>query len=466
MSMGSRLIRRNWRWVREVRPTMGLAFPIMAGMLAQMLMGLADTVMVGRVGVVPLAAAAFVNAMAHLPLVFGIGLLSSISVLGAQAFGAQRSRDAGEVLRHGLVMATAAGAVTALSLAALRPHLHRFGQPPEVVEAAGPYLILFGASLFPALVGHGLKQFSEAMNRPWAPNFIMLGGVLLNVFLNWILIYGNWGAPALGLEGAGWATLIARSVMALGLLLYVTGALVLQAFQPVRWCAALDPQWWRGLLRLGWPAGAQHFLEVSAFVFAALMMGWVSADAIAAHQIAITCAATTFMFPLGIALAACIRVGHAWGAGQRARLRRIGFVGIALAALVMGCFALLLAVAGEPIARLFVGSPGVVALAAQLLLVAAVFQVADGVQVAALCALRGVTDVRVPALIAVLSYWLVAVPMAYALAFPGKQGAVGIWIGLATGLGAAALALAWRFHWQTRPAVSASRILGAAKVPA
>jgi len=200
------------------------------------------------------------------------------------------------------------------------------------------------------------------------------------------------------------------------------------------------------LLGLGWPVATQHLLEVSAFVFAALMMGWLSAEAIAAHQIAITCAATSFMFPLGIGMAVCIRVGHAWGAGQFTRMRRIGFVGLGLAGAIMASFGLMFVAAGEPLARLFVASPPVVSLAAQLLLVAAVFQIADGLQVVAISALRGLTDVRVPALIAALSYWIIAVPLAYALAFPGQRGALGIWIGLATGLGAAAVGLSWRFH--------------------
>lgn len=448
--MRLRLARTLRYWTREVRPTWALALPIMAGMLAHMLMGLADTIMVGRLGVLPLAASAFVNAIAHLPLVFSIGLLSSVAVLTSQAFGARQATEAGEVLRHGLLVAIGAGALTAVGLASLRPFLDFFGQPPEVIAASGTYLVLFGASLLPALVAQACKQFSESLNRPWMPTFIMLGGVLLNVLLNWILIYGNWGAPALGLEGAGWATLMARLVMAVCLVGYVVHALALRAFQPVRWSAALNRERFQRLLSLGWPVAAQHLLEVGAFVFAALMMGWISTHAIAAHQIAITCAATTFMFPLGIGMAVCIRVGHAWGAGQYARMRRIGFVGLGLAGGIMGLFGVMFVLAGGLLARLFVASPVVVQLTVKLLLVAALFQVADGLQIAAISALRGLADVRVPALIAALAYWIIAVPLGYALAFPAQQGAVGIWIGLAAGLGAAAFGLTWRFHLKSR----------------
>lgn len=224
----------------------------------------------------------------------------------------------------------------------------------------------------------------------------------------------------------------------------------LQAFQPVRWRAALSRKRFQRLLNLGWPVAAQHLLEVSAFVFAALMMGWIGAEAIASHQIAITCAATTFMLPLGLGLAVCIRVGHAWGAGHYNRMRRIGFVGLGMAASIMALFGVLFVVAAQPLARLFVTSPEVVHLTAQLLLVAALFQIADGVQVVAISALRGLTDVRVPAVIAALAYWIIAVPLGYALAFLAKWGAVGIWTGLAIGLGAAAVGLSWRFHRKSR----------------
>ena len=442
---------------REVRPTLTLALPIMAGMVSQMLMGLADTIMVGRVGVVPLAAASFVNAVAHLPLVFGLGLLSSIAVLTSQAYGAKKPAEAGEILRHGLIVSVLMGLAAALSMFALHPFLGHLGQQPEVVTEAGDFLLLFGASLFPALVAHGCKQFAEALKHPWAPTFVMLGGVLLNVFLNWILIYGNLGAPALGLKGAGWSTLIARTVMVLVLLIYVFRAPALRAFQPARWRAALSRSRFYSLLKLGWPVAGQHFFEVSAFAFAAIMMGWISADAIAAHQIAITCAAMSFMFVLGLGAATCIRVGHAYGAGQFVRMRRIGLGAIGLAAGIMAVFGIVFMTFGKPIAGLFISSPTVVELTAQLLIVAAIFQIADGVQVTSISASRGLADVRVPAVIAVLAYWVLTIPLGSLLAFRAGWGAVGIWTGLATGLGVAAVGLAWRFHLKTRQSAGLRR---------
>lgn len=445
-----RLLQTLRLWRHEVRPTLALALPIMAGMLSQMLMGLADTIMVGRVGVVSLAASAFVTAIAHLPLVFGLGLLSCIAVLTSQAYGARRPAEAGEVLRHGLVMAALIGLLAMLTMFAVHPLRGHMGQSPAVAAASGNYLLLFGASLLPALIAHGCKQFSDALKHPWLPTFVMLGSVLLNVFLNWILIYGNCGAPALGLEGAGWATLIARIVMAVVLVGYVLRAPAMRAFHPLRWRTAFSPARFRTMLSVGWPVGIQHFFEVSAFALGAIMMGWISADAIAAHQIAISCAAMTFMSALGIGAAACIRVGHAYGAQQFTRLRRIGFSAITMAALLMAGFGMMFALAGKPIAAWFIESPSVVALTAQLLIVAAVFQIADGIQVTAISALRGLADVRVPAMIAVVAYWLVALPLGYGLAFRARLGVVGMWIGFAAGLGSAAIGLAWRFHRKTQ----------------
>ena len=439
-------------WRHEVRPTLALALPIMAGMISQMLMGLADAVMVGRVGVVPLAAASFVNAVTHLPLVFGLGLLSAIAVLTSQAYGARRPAEAGEFLRHGVVISFSVGLLATLSMFAAKPFLGYLGQPPEVIAACDRYWWLFSASLFPALVAYGCKQFADALKHPWIPTLVMLGAVVLNVVLNWFLIYGNGGAPKLGLDGAGWATLIARALMALVMVVYVIWSPGLRGFQPVRWSVALSRKCFGQLLHVGWPVGIQHFFEVSAFAFAAIMMGWINADSIAAHQIAISCAAMTFMTALGIGAGAGIRVGHAYGAQQFARTRRIGFSAVTMAALLMGAFGILFAFAGEPIAKLFITSPTVITLTAHLLIVAAFFQVADGIQIAAISSLRGLADVRVPAVIAIVAYWFVALPLGSVLAFSAKLGAVGMWIGLAAGLGVAAAGLLWRFHRKTQRA--------------
>lgn len=450
--MNQQITARKLRpWTREIAPTLKLAFPIMAGMVSHMLMGLADTVMVGHVGVTPLAASSFVNLLLHPPITFGLGLLSAVAILTSQAFGAKNAAQAGEALRNGLIASVAFGLIVAVLAHLLLPNLHRFGQQPAVVEESRAYLIICGWSVIPALIAHAAKQFSEALNRAWHPNFILLAGVALNVFLNWILIYGNLGAPALGLAGAGWATLIARIVVAILMLVYLALSPELKPFLPNEWFARPHTVRFKRLLTLGGPVGTQHLLEVSAFAFAALMMGWISAEALAAHQIAITCAATTFMFMVGLGMAVCIRVGHAFGAGKYKRTRRIGFVGLLLAVVGMSLFGAMFITARYPLARAFTSDPEVVRLTALFFIVAALFQIADGVQVTAMSALRGLSDVKIPAYVAILAYWVIAVPVGYVLAFRADYGPVGIWIALAAGLAIAAATLTWRFHHRTYP---------------
>ncbi len=428
-----------------MRRTLALGFPIMAGMVGHMLMGLADTVMVGRVGVQALAAAALVNTVAHVPVVFAFGLIAAIQILTSQAFGARQPREAGEALRHGLLIAAVSGLLTAVVLVAIGPHLNVLGQPGDVVAACQRYLQYIAWSMIPALISHATKQFSESLNNPWPPMLIIYASVVLNVFLNWIFIYGHLGAPAMGLDGAGLATLLSRFAMAAAMVIYVLRSRRTRDWLPPVWfggwsLARVREQW-----RLGFPVGLQTLMEVGAFSVGALMMGWISAEAMAAHQIAINCAATTFMFALGVGMGVSIRVGHAWGAGLPSRIKRIAFGGVVLGAGAMSLFALGFVFGGQAIAGWFVLDVKVIQLTASLLLVAGFFQIVDGTQVVMISALRGMSDVRLPVIIVAVSYWAVALPAAYSFAFHWELGAIGIWVGLALGLLTAAIGLTLRF---------------------
>jgi multidrug resistance protein, MATE family len=451
MTIGSIMWITARRWLEESRRTLALALPIMSGLVGQMLMGLTDTLMVGQVGTVPLAAAAFASNLSHIPMVGGMGLLAAVPVLTAHAYGAGRPAQASEVLRHGLWIAVVAGTLAALGLWWMRSRVGWLNQPPEVVAAAQTYLLLMGISLFPLLVAHTLKQFCEALANPWPPTLILLGGVLLNILLNWVFIFGRWGSPAMGLDGAGLATLTARVATALVIGLYLVRARALMDYLPACWRRLPS---WRSVgeqLRIGSPVAVQHLLEVGAFAFAAIMMGWINAEAMAAHQIAITCAATTFIFAMGFGMAVSIRVGHAWGAGANDQVRRVGMSGLTLTAIMMAGFATLFILGNRMIADAFSNESEVIAIAAAMLFIAGFFQIFDGLQVVALSALRGMADVRVPAMIAVFSYWVIALPVGYLAGFVFGYGAAGIWLGLAAGLATAAGTLMWRFGWQSSP---------------
>jgi len=437
----------------ENRRTLALATPMVAGHVGQMLMGWADTIMVGRIGVTELAACAFANTVLSIPFVFGFGLLSGVSVRTSHSFGAQRERQCGEALRFGLLVAIIVGVAIAASIQLSFPWIHVLGQSPEVNRASQTFLILCAWSIVPAFITTVSKSFSEALARPWIPFWIIIGGVLLNVVLNWILIYGNLGAPALGLTGAGIATLTARCVVAIVTLGFILKEPFFQKFLPLVWFKS-DHSWEsKALLSLGLPAGAMHLAEVSGFGFGSLMMGWLSIDAMAAHQIAITCAATTFMIPLGVSQAVAVRVGRARGAKEHERCRPIITGALGLILLVMSFFTVIFIVGGPTIAGWFVSNGPVVALAAQLMLIAGLFQICDGWQIVCAGSLRGFEDTRVPMFIGIFAYWFVAIPFSYIVAFHVGVGPRGVWLGFVVGLIVAAIALGWRVHRQLQKIV-------------
>ncbi|HVE16349.1 MAG TPA: MATE family efflux transporter [Chthoniobacterales bacterium] len=431
----------------ENRKTLALAAPIIAGQLGQMLMGWADTLMVGRVGVTSLAACAFANTVLAVALVFGFGILTSVSVRTSQTFGAGRST--GKVYRAALTLGVLLGAVLCVVMLALLPVLPWFGQPHEVNIAVIPFLILTAISVIPVMVFTASKSFSEALSRPWPAFWIVLGGVALNVGLNFIFIFGNLGSPALGLTGAGLATLIARICTVIALLTYLHHSAFFRPYLAHGPGERSMGQELRDMLRVGLPAGGQYLAEVGAFATASLMMGWISVQALAAHQIAITCAATTFMIPLGLGMAVTVRIGQAVGARDLDRVRPIAFGGLGLALIVSACTAVGFILGARLIAGLFISDPMVIALATSLLVIAGFFQLVDAMQIVTMNALRGLADVSVPMGLAIISYWGVALPLSWTLAFRLGVGPAGIWVGLAIGLLFAAGLLTWRFFWKS-----------------
>lgn len=430
---------------RELRPTLGLAFPIIVGQVSQMLIGLTDNAFIGRVGKVELAAAAFTHSVFNIFYVVGLGLILGTGVFAARDHGAGDETGCAAWLRHGRALALGVGLLAFGCMLALSWQLHRFGQPAEVVAVVRPFYLLIAGSLVFALFFQVQRQFAESLGRPWVPMGIMLADIVLNAFLNWVFVFGNLGSPALGLVGSGWATLIARFAAVVALALWLN---LSPTFAPVR--SAPWTGWEHGrfaaLLKLGVPAAGMLLFEGGAFVATALMMGWIGTVPLAAHQIAIGCASLAFMFPLGLSLAVSMRISRASGEGRTEALRPIGFGALLTGLVIMVGFALAFALAGPVITRVFTPAADVAALAAQLLVVAAFFQLFDGGQVISVGALRGLHDVRVPTVITFIAYWVISLPLGYWLAFHTSLGAVGLWTGLAAGLGCAAVLLGWRFH--------------------
>jgi MATE family multidrug resistance protein len=400
--------------------------------------------MVGQVGVVPLAACAFAGTVLAVPMVFGFAVLSSVSVRASHAFGAGHDRMSGEALRGGLLLGICMGIFIAGAIHAATPLLPLLGQGEEITNAARNFLIICAWSVVPVFVTTAAKNFCEALSRPWVPFWIVMGGVLLNIGLNWVLIYGNLGFPAMGLEGAGVATAVARVLVAGVIIAYVLLAPGLSRSLPTAWFGPGLGREVRRLLRIGLPSGGLHLAEVSGFASGSLMMGWLGPGALAAHQIAITCAATTFMIPLGLSQAVSVRIGQARGASEEDRYLPIVVGAWGMALLVMTVFAVVFVGAGHVIAAWFVANTAVTALAAQLLLIAGLFQIFDGIQITSSGALRGFEDTRTPMLIGVVAYWIVALPISYLCAFKLGVGPTGIWFGFVAGLAVASGALVAR----------------------
>jgi MATE family multidrug resistance protein len=439
----------------ESRPILRLAVPLVIGQLSQMLMGVVDTMMVADVGIVELAALTFANVIFHVPFVFGIGLLTCISVRTSNARGAGNPQAARATCRHGVYLALVVSTVLFLLSLILAENLAIFKQPEDVTERTPAFFRIVMASMIPALVSIALKNHSDALNRPWPAFWIFMGGVGLNVVLNWLLIFGNLGFPELGLEGAAWGTFIARCAIVIAMLIWMTRAPLLRDWIPQRWFVAPMMAEMKKLLSLGWPASLQMLCEVGAFSAAALLVGGFGTIALASHQIALTCAATAFMVPLGLSMALTVHMGEAYGSGQFHRLRPIALSGWSLATGFALFTAVLFILFGRNFAALFVEDPRVVATAGSLLVIVGVFQIVDGLQVAAASMLRGLHDVRLPALMGFFAYWIVGIPCGAYLAYGPIPGPQGVWWGLAIGLAVASLTLCPRLWHLTRdPKVS------------
>lgn len=428
-------------WACELRATLRLAGPIVLGNLGQILIGVVDTLMIGKLGVVPLGAAAFVNNVFVIPLITLMGLLAAVTILVSQANGARDGRQVGRHIRHGLCLSVVLSFLTCLAMLGNGFFLDHYGQAPEVVEASRSYYWLVVASLFPALVYHCLKSVWEGLGWSNPPMLVLLSGIGLNVFLNWVFIFGKLGVPELGLVGAGLATLIARFGIVLAMFILTVRAKRMKPFLPRRWLSGFELRSFKAMLRLGLPMGAQHLFEVGAFAGAGIMIGWLGKEDLAAHQIAMSCAAMAFMIPLGVSISCGIRVGDAFGGKRFGRIRTIYLSTLSFTFLQTSVSALFFLIGGAWLSELFIGDAEVVSIAASIFVVVGLFQIFDGAQVVTLGALRGMSDVNAPMVITFIAYWVVALPVGYWIGIGFDEGSVGVWSGLAVGLLGAALAL-------------------------
>lgn len=436
---------------REIRDTLRLSGPVVAAQLAQISMSFVDTVMVGRLGSEELAGVALGSSIFFFVLIFCMGVVMAVGPMVSQAYGAGEDEPIGRTVRQGLWLGLLLTIPSHLLLYNMAPVLDWLGQEAGTVARASAYLRSIAWGILPFLWFIALRNFVEGLGRPLPITVISLAGVVLNVGSNYVLMYGKLGFPALGIVGTGYASSIVFWFLFGALTWYVQRKPQFRRYEVFSRLGRPDVEYFRALFQIGWPIGISLGIESGLFTTTAIMMGLLGSEALAAHQIALQCAAFTFMVPLGIGIATSVRVGHAAGRADPAGVWRAGFVGVALAALFMACAAFVFWIFPEPIIALYLelddpANREVVTLAITLLGIAAVFQLFDGVQAAAGGALRGLKDTRVPMVISFVGYWMVGLGTGYALGFVRGSGAPGLWWGLVLGLATAAVLLSWRFH--------------------
>lgn len=438
-----------------------VAFPVMLTQLGASLVGLFDSIMVGRYATVDLAAVSFSNALFFTVMVFAMGALMGLTPLvGIQVGSLSSDSSHGEqsnirsliasFFQNGMLFTVLLSFLSLVLLGGCIPFLHCFGQDPEVVQAARPYYTLIVLSIIPFLFFTFFKQFLEGLGNTAVAMVITLVMNGLNIFLNWLFIYGNWGCPELGATGAGIGSLVARIGMPV--------CFVLVMYLRKEWRGYLSSIRWQSfrlsvikeLTKIGFPIGVQTLMETIAFTAAFVFIGWISKEALAAHQIANQMCDMTFMVILGIGSATTIRVSHQLGANHLEGVRMASNASIHLVLVINAVGAAVMIGLRHQIPMLFTKDQEVIAIASQLIALAGVLQFADGLQVVAASMLRGITDVKVPMVIAMFSYSIVCISIGLFLAFPMGMGAVGIWIGFVVGLSVAAICLHTRFRIKYR----------------
>jgi MATE family multidrug resistance protein len=440
---------------RELRATFALAVPLALTQLTQMAMGFVDVVMIGRLGPASMAAGVVGTSVFFALMLVCMGVVMAVNPLVSQAVGAEDTAEVGRAVRQGLWLATLLGLPLMALLSQAETLLRWAGQAPATAALAGAYVQATLWGVLPNLWYTALRGFAEGLGRPRPILIVTVVAALANAGLNWVLMFGKLGAPALGLVGAGWSSAIVMALMFGGLFAVTLADRDFRRYAGYGHLRRPDPEALRELFGLGWPIGVSFGLEAGLFATTTLLIGLLGTTALAAHQIAINAASVTFMIPLGVAMATTVRVGQAIGRGDPGGAERGGWTGVGVGAAFMTLSALLFWLRPEWVVWVYLGEVTgedltVARAAAGLLGIAAVFQIADGVQATAAGALRGLKDTRAPMVVGAVAYWGIGMTTALGLGFGMGLGATGVWWGLTLGLAAAAVGLTAWFRWRIR----------------
>jgi MATE family multidrug resistance protein len=434
----------------HIKHTILLAYPVVIGQLGFIMMGVVDSVMVGKLGPAPLAAASLGNGITIVIFIVGIGVSFAVTPLVAILVGANKYSECGIYFRQSLLVNLTFGIILTVITLFCSELIIYLNQPVEVIEQARSYTVILGLGAIPMMLFQTYKQFIEGLSVMRPAMVMVILANIVNIFVNWTLIFGNLGFPELKLDGAGWATFSSRVLMALGLMIYVMKKKNFRQYDVSFHFKNINLPVIKKILSLGLPSGIQYFFEVGAFVFAVIMIGWLGTDQLAAHQIAINLASVSFMVVLGLSMAGGIRVGNAVGEQNIAGVRRAGFTTILLAASFMSISGIIFVIFRNYLPTLYIDNKNVISFASSLLIIAALFQLSDGVQAVGIGILRGLTDVKIPTAITFIAYWIVGLPIGYLLGFQFGLNVQGVWIGLFAGLTTSAILLTLRFNSKSK----------------
>jgi MATE family, multidrug efflux pump len=443
------------QYTKEFNYNIKLATPIILGMLGHTVVQLVDNIMVGQLGTAELAAVSLGNSFMFIAMSLGIGFSTAITPLVAEADGENNFETGKSAFKHGLFLCTVLGILLFLTVFIAKPLMYAMSQPPEVVDLAMPYLNLVAISLVPLIIFQAFKQFSDGLSLTRYPMYATIAANVVNVILNYIFIFGKFGMPELGIVGAAIGTLASRVIMLAYLWYVLSKHYKARAYVLKIKFFTLSKKMLNKLIGLGFPSALQMFFEIAIFTSAVWLSGILGKNPQAANQIALNLSSMTFMVAMGFGVVATVRVGNQKGLKRFIELRRIALSIFLLSTILAVVFALFFMVFHEALPKLyldydseinFVDNYQVASIAAKLLLIAAIFQITDTVQVVALGALRGMQDVKIPTFITFIAYWCIGFPISYYLSMHTAYESSGIWIGLLAGLTASGVMLYIRFQ--------------------
>ena len=455
------------QYTREFSYNLKLAYPIILGMLGHTLIGIVDNIMVGKLGAAELAAVSLGNSFIFIAISLGIGFSTAITPIVAQADASKNTDDIRAAFHHGLFLCTILGISLFGVIVLAKPLMNYMGQPEEVIVLARPYIDWVAFSLIPMVIYQGYKQFADGLSMTKYSMYAIIMANVVHVILNYLLIYGIWIFPKMGIIGAALGTVISRFMMVIFMHVILSRKEKLKAYFQNFSFQQIKKTMLNKIINLGLPSAMQMFFEVALFTAAIWLSGSLGKTSQAANQIALSLASATFMFAMGLSVAAMIRVSNQKGLADYKKLVVVAKSIFLLAIILEMIFAVFFVAFHQFLPHFFLNMENtmlaldnqeVIAIAAKLLLVAAVFQISDGIQVVVLGALRGLQDVKIPMYITFAAYWVVGFPISYYLGKFTDLKATGIWIGLLAGLTVAAVFLYIRFNYLTKKLIISSEI--------